>query len=200
MKKFLSYFLSFTLLINLSAISCTFATNDETSKDQKIIVATESKEVPTSLSSDNNKLSDEELKNQIIKLMENGEIKIPHKTVLDILYKILGIPLFLLKAILISAGSILSMSLISGLIFCAMGLSKISKITDNLKDSTENIKSTNFNINISDSAACTAITTILIPMYEILQIPLPNKDKYVDFCLNLIKARNMSEFDLSPTK
>lgn len=179
MKKILSYFLSFTLLINLSTVSFTFSTSKEPTKDQKSAVATEFKEMPTKLSNDNknNKLSDEELKSQIVKLMKNGDIKFPHKTVLDILYKLLGIPTFLLKAILISAASLISATALTALSVYFLTLRRLNNITNGLKNTT-------FNINVSDGAACTIITTLLIPFYKIFQIPLPNEEKYIEFCFN----------------
>lgn len=191
MKKFLSCFLSLILLTNITFISCAFAKNDSSVKIEKTKSITENSEK-------NNKISDEDLKKKIINLMKTGEVNVPHKTTLDVLYmtlsKILNIPIFLLKAALITAGSLISITLITGLTFFIVSLNKFTKITADLKDSTENIKDKTLNINVSDAAACTMITTVLIPIYEILNIPLPNKDKYVDFCFNLTKKEAVSEF------
>lgn len=189
MKKFLSYFLSFTLLINLSAASCTFAANSETSKDQKVIVDTESKKAPKDLSNDNknNKLSDEELKNQIIKLIENGEIKIPHKTFLDVLYK-------LLKTVLITAGSIISIGTVACSGLYVLTLNRLTKFSGDLVKVSENTltalnntynsfveayshfdnftsspnQTNNFNIYFSDfiGPICTLLSAIVIPIYK----------------------------------
>lgn len=176
MKKFLSCFLSLIFLTNFTLISCAFDKNDSSVKIEKTESNAEYKKKIE-------KLSDEELKNKIINLMETGKINIPHKTVLDVLHQILGIPVFLLKAALISAISLLSAASITALGLYILTLRKLNNITKDLKD-------TSFNINVSDGAACTIITTLLIPFYKIFQIPLPNEEKYIDFCFNKLNKQS----------